>query len=583
MFLLMHKVSPSYTFLLILGSILSSLQIFGNVILPRYLIDELLTTKNVDRLLLFGGGIVAFNLVFGFINRTYRRLIDVKSKYVEHRVQQEMAKKIMNVEYKYLEDPYYLDLKERAVFAINNQSALSNLIYYMSKIVGDIFTLLGLIAIIFTLSYLLIVILVIGIILTLIINALFMKYQSKFLQNLIPINRRYGYYFMLSMDPRLSKDIRLFNMSPLLLGRVEKYNKEINDEFKVYYRRQGITYGIQKIINAIQSGFVYLYVSLRVISEKLGPKIGIGQYTMYISSAITFTKTFDGIFESAIRIIQMLGYLSPFMEFMELKEVKHHKNDLILEEVSEVEFRNVCFSYPKSNQLILDNISFKFTKGEKISIVGLNGAGKTTLIKLLCRLYTPNSGEILINGKNIYEYDYENYIKQIAAVFQDFKLFAYSIRENLSGDEMIDLEKANKIIDQVGLVEKINELPNGIDTLLNKAYDEDGVELSGGQAQKLAIARALYKEASLVILDEPTSALDPIAEADIYRNFNDLVLQKTAIYISHRMSSSIFCDRVLVIENGKVTAYDTHPNLMKNNNSLYYKLFTSQAKNYQID
>lgn len=583
MFLLMHKVSPSYTFLLILGSILSSLQIFGNVILPRYLIDELLTTKNVDRLLLFGGGIVAFNLVFGFINRTYRRLIDVKSKYVEHRVQQEMAKKIMNVEYKYLEDPYYLDLKERAVFAINNQSALSNLIYFMSKIVGDIFTLLGLIAIIFTLSYLLIVILVIGIILTLIINALFMKYQSKFLQNLIPINRRYGYYFMLSMDPRLSKDIRLFNMSPLLLGRVEKYNKEINDEFKVYYRRQGITYGIQKIINAIQSGFVYLYVSLRVISEKLGPKIGIGQYTMYISSAITFTKTFDGIFESAIRIIQMLGYLSPFMEFMELKEVKHHKNDLILEEVSEVEFRNVCFSYPKSNQLILDNISFKFTKGEKISIVGLNGAGKTTLIKLLCRLYTPNSGEILINGKNIYEYDYENYIKQIAAVFQDFKLFAYSIRENLSGDEMIDLEKANKIIDQVGLVEKINELPNGIDTLLNKAYDEDGVELSGGQAQKLAIARALYKEASLVILDEPTSALDPIAEADIYRNFNDLVLQKTAIYISHRMSSSIFCDRVLVIENGKVTAYDTHPNLMKNTNSLYYKLFTSQAKNYQID
>ena len=583
MFLLMHKVSPSYTFLLILGSLLSSLQILGNVILPRYLIDELLSTKNVERLLLFGGGIVVFNLAFGLINRTYRRLIEVKSKYVEHRVQEEMARKIMNVEYQYLEDPYYLDLKERAVFAINNQSALSNLIYFMSKIVGDIFALLGLIAIIFTLSYLLMIVLVVGIILTLIINALFKKYQSKFLQDLIPINRRYGYYFMLSMDPKLSKDIRLYNMSPLLLGRVEKYNKEINDEFKEYYRRQGITYGIQKIINALQSGLIYLYVSLRVISDKFGSKIGIGQYTMYISSAITFTKTFDSILESIIRIIQMSGYLSPFMEFMELKEVDHHKNDLLLENIEEVEFRNVSFTYPKSNKLILDNISFKFTQGEKISIVGLNGAGKTTLIKLLCRFYSPDSGEILINGINIYDYDYEYYIKQIAAVFQDFKLFAYSIRENLASDEMIDFEKAMRIINQVGLEEKINELPNKIDTLLNKAYDEAGTELSGGQAQKLAIARALYKEASLVILDEPTSALDPIAEADIYRNFNDLVLQKTAIYISHRMSSSVFCDRVLVIENGKVAAYDTHPNLMKNTDSLYHKLFTSQAKNYQLD
>ena len=198
-------------------------------------------------------------------------------------------------------------------------------------------------------------------------------------------------------------------------------------------------------------------------------------------------------------------------------------------------------------------------------------------------MYHPISGTIYINGHDIFEYDYDSYMKCISTVFQDYKLFAFSIEENITCDaQNSNNEKAKKLIKDVGLEEKVNSLPNGISSLFGKAYDEDGIEMSGGQSQKVAIARALYKDASLVILDEPTSALDPLAEAEIYEHFNDLVGDKTAIYISHRMSSSVFCDKVLIIDGGKISDFDTHTNLMKKQDSLYYKLFISQAVNYQI-
>ncbi|MDE7223596.1 MAG: ABC transporter ATP-binding protein/permease, partial [Acetatifactor sp.] len=219
--------------------------------------------------------------------------------------------------------------------------------------------------------------------------------------------------------------------------------------------------------------------------------------------------------------------------------------------------------------------------GEKIAVVGLNGAGKTTLIKLLCRLYQPQKGRILVNGRNIQDYNYESYMRQVAAVFQDYRLFDFSIEENIScrapGQ---DESTVQKLVAQVGLAEKLKDLPEGMHTLLGKAYDEEGTELSGGQQQKVAIARALYKNASLIILDEPTSALDPLAEAEIYENFNELTGGKTAIYISHRMSSSVFCNKVLVIDQGRIADYDRHDQLMKKEGGLYRRMFEAQAENY---
>lgn len=578
---LIFRVSPSFIFITIFGSLFSATQIIGNVILPKYLIDSLIIDKNLEAALIWGGVIVGFNLLINFINKTYKRILDVKNLHVSYLVMKEMSNKIMNVEYKHLEDPYYLDLKERAIFACTNQGSLQRLVSGISGIVTNTITLISLTVIIISLGYVLLFILLIGIVITLFINRIFMKFQLQAFKSIIPINRRYNYYLGLTENEKLSKDMRLYKMNPLIMKRVREYNNENFMFFKKLFNYGGLSSGLNKVINAIQTGFIYLFISWKIFFDTV-KQITIGDFTMFANASINFTNSFNNLFSDIIDMGQVIGYLEPFVEFMQLPDVIKQTSPLKLNEVETIEFKNVTFTYPKTNSLILDDVSFSINRGNKISIVGLNGAGKTTIIKLLCRFYEPDSGHILINGHSIYEYDYKSYLDTMAVVFQDYRIFSFSILDNISSDKNIDENRINEIIDEVGLKEKIDELSLGINTRLNKNLDDNGVELSGGQNQKIAISRALYKDASLVILDEPTSALDPLAEAEIYQNFNDLVKKKTAIYISHRMSSSVFCDYVLVLDGGKVVSFDSHKNLMKKTDSLYYKLFTSQAKNYQL-
>ena len=344
--------------------------------------------------------------------------------------------------------------------------------------------------------------------------------------------------------------------------------------FGKYYTKVSLFYSASVILRYIQLAFVYALVGIKTITEKLP----ISKFSLLAQAALSFTTTVQSIVESLGNFFRNIEYIKPFMEFMAIHtEIKNGSNKL--DKILTIEFKNVTFKYPNTDKIILDNVSFKFHESEKISIVGLNGAGKTTIVKLLCRLYSPNEGTILINDIPIEEYEKDSYIKQISAVFQDYKLFAYSIKDNIDPTSSVDVEK---ICADVGISEKIEKLPHQYDSLIGKYYDDSGVELSGGQLQKIAIARGLAKDSSLLILDEPTSALDPLAEAEIYENFNQLSKDKMAIYISHRMSSSIFCDRILVIDGGIVSDFDTHQNLMLKKNSLYYKLFTTQAKNYKL-
>lgn len=581
-FALSWEISPAYIFILLGNTLIGSAQIFLNIILPKYLIDELIGACQTDRLIMFGGLIVLSNLLFAFLEKTMKRLLDIKVIYVKEKMDQTMAKKIMNVEFAHLEDPYYLDLKERAVFALNIMNVMQNLINNITIAFKSIATIIGLIIIMISLSWILVVFLIITVVLSLLTYRSFMQYQQNFYQQLIPVNRRYGYYVNLTYDETIQKDVRMFNMNKMLVDRITLYNKEIYKWTNEFSKRRGNYLGMYGVINDLQAVIAYAYVGLRVITDRFGPKIGLGSFTMYVSSAINFTRSTIDLGNSITVIMQMLGYLDPFMEFMSLPDESAQKGKVKFSgEIESIIFENVSFRYPKNEKLVLDNISFSINKSEKISIVGLNGAGKTTLIKLICRLYHPTSGKIYINGHDIFDYDYDSYMKAIATVFQDYKLFAFSIDENITCDfQNSNTDKVMNLINDVGLDEKIKELPNGISSMFGKAYDEEGIEMSGGQGQKVAIARALYKNASLIILDEPTSALDPLAEAEIYENFNKLVGDKTAIYISHRMSSSVFCDKILIIDGGKVSDFDTHKSLMKKTESLYYKLFTSQAVNY---
>ena len=550
----------------------------GQTIYNAYMVSLLIGSLEEGvyrKALLMGLLIVLANLLFNFLNKLNFRLVETTRTKMTEAINRRVTYKLMKLPYQYLEDPYYLDLKERAKFAIENQDTVSRFLNGVAEGLQIVFTLIGLLTIILTFDVLLLVILITAIILNILILALSLNAQFMIFRDLLPINRKFGYYMNTINDEKRGKDYRFYTVGDLMREEFESYGRATVRYFKKLNKKLTVYQILRAVVKYLEMGFVFGFVAYRTITERLSARL----FSLYTASALSFSASFTKLIEAGMNLGQAISYLAPFIELIELEEAQE-EGDIPLDEIREIEFRNVTFTYPRSEQVILDGISFKINKGEKISIVGLNGAGKTTLVKLLCRLYRPKSGEILVNGRSIYEYDYESYLRQISAVFQDFKLFSYSLKENILNEDG-DEEEAYKVACKVGLKEKIDSLPEGINSLYSKIFDEKGIELSGGEAQKVAIARALHKNASLVILDEPTSALDPIAEAEIYMHFNELVEEKTAIYISHRMSSSVFCDRIIVIDSGKISAIAPHAELMKDTEGLYYKLFMTQAQNYQ--
>jgi len=344
-----------------------------------------------------------------------------------------------------------------------------------------------------------------------------------------------------------------------MYSKYEYYKKDMIDYLKSINRKIGLYAALYSIINYSQIIFVYLYVGYQAIKNALG----VSSFVFLAGSALKASEALSGLIDKVAEFRKSAQFLAPLVELLELKESCFETMDgLKAETMIQLTFNHVSFAYPGSNKMVLEDVSFTINKGEKISIVGINGAGKTTIVKLISRLYEPTSGNILYNGIDIKKYDYTSYIRMIAAVFQDFKLFALTLHENIDIEET-DEQVAYDCCCLVGLQDKIQSLPDGLKTFYSKEYHKNGIELSGGEMQKITIARAMYKNASLMILDEPTSALDPLSEAEIYQNFADLIRDKTAIFISHRMSSSVFCDRIIVIDGGKVQAIDTHQNLMK--------------------
>ena len=272
------------------------------------------------------------------------------------------------------------------------------------------------------------------------------------------------------------------------------------------------------------------------------------------------------------------------MDYLEL-EKQMHDGTIPVEKRSDneyqIEFRHVYFKYPGSEEYALKDLCLTLTIGEKMAVVGMNGSGKTTMIKLLCRLYDVTEGEILLNGVNIKKYDQREYRQLFSVVFQDFHILPYTLGENVAASEAQDPERVMECLEKAGLGERTRKLPEGLGTFVTKKYDENGVEFSGGELQKIAIARAIYKESPFVLLDEPTAALDPMAEYEIYRNFDKIVDKKTAIYISHRLSSCRFCKKIAVFHEGRLIQMGSHEQLLRDADGKYYEMWKAQARYYQ--
>ena len=372
---------------------------------------------------------------------------------------------------------------------------------------------------------------------------------------------------------------RIYDMGDMLKQRLMDVNEndiiKCHKMFADYITNLAVFHSISKSAIIVVAYFIIL---VKILSNA----ITIGMFTTYGLMITFFTSTLMDTLSSYTTICSISNYLKYYLEILDWKECEESGSIPIekrLDNEYEIEFKDVCFHYPDTDVEVLKNINFKLNLKEKMAIVGKNGAGKSTFIHLLVRLYKPTSGMITLNGIDIQKYDYSEYISLFSVVFQQFKMFAFSIKENVTTTKNCDEKKLREVLTQAGIMERIDELEQGVDTFLMK-YNEDGVEFSGGEMQKLAIARALYKDAPYVILDEPTAALDPVSEYEIYKGFDAMVQDKTSIYISHRMSSCRFCPNIIVFDMGEIVETGSHDDLLKLD-GVYSTMWNAQAQYYE--
>lgn len=575
---LIWQVDKTYYLVLLFQSILGAASSLVNLILPKLLIDGFTLGWDWGQFL---KGILAFAAFKYLVLQalSFMKLQEKRhSEYLNNKVPMVFAEKVMRLHYPQLEDPQVLDLKERAIFPITNYSALQSLMGAAINMTTGFLTLGGLAAVLFAFSpWFLLALLALCVIASL-LSARFSRYMRHSMQELIPTNRRYGYWFDSILSAAFQKEYRVYGLNDLLLAKVNAYTEEIADWLNRLYTRQGNNQTLQALFTALMRVMAYGYAALRVLGGQWGAQITLGDYSVIVLATENFFATFQRFFSGIFELISNTHHLIPFCQFMLLPEAEQ-QDGLTPEPLRSLAFDQVSFRYPGGDRQILDNISFRINEGEKISIVGLNNAGKSTIVKLICRLFEPQSGRILWNGKDIREYNYQAYLKQLACVFQDFFLFPFTLRDNLDPEGIREEGSLMDILNEVSLEGVMERLPKGLDTHLNKAIWDDATDFSGGEKQKIAIARSLTRHSGLVILDEPTAALDPLAESEVYEHFHELTRGRTAIFISHRMSSSTFCDKILLLQDGKIAAFDSHQALMKGHN-LYRELFMAQAQHF---
>ena len=413
------------------------------------------------------------------------------------------------------------------------------------------------------------------------LSAKSMRCWSDFAEEATFGNRLFGHFGFIGQDKERSVDIRMNNQQKLVSAYWNTNSSfGVNGPFgKAAMGNMGVYASLGVCITTLITGFIYVFTCLKA----WGGAFDVGSITQYVGAATAMVTNVFALTDLLGIMKTNAPYLEKTFEFLDIPN-SMYQGSLTTEKRAdrqyEVEFRDVSFKYPGSDLWALRHVNMKFKVGKRLAIVGENGSGKTTFIKLLCRLYDPQEGQILLNGIDIRKYRYDDYMNIFSIVFQDFQLVCQPLGNNVAGSMEYDRERVEKALIDAGFGDRLASLEKGLDTFVYKNLTEDGVDVSVGEAQKIAIARALYKDAPFIILDEPTAALDPIAEAEIYSKFNDIAGDKTAIYISHRLSSCKFCDEIAVFHDGGVIQRGTHTELVADENGKYYELWNAQAQYY---
>jgi len=579
------RYCPSVLVIALVGLVCESILTYYWGIIGKYVIDVIQTDKEIEesiRQILFivlAGGAAAGLIQFGSTysrNKTWYRYIYVRMQLITERVD-----RALRINYQMLERPDVLDVHQRATSATNsNNNGVEGMMHIMYSLGINLVTLAVTAVSVTVLDWRLIFILFGLAVVQYIYHKKCIRTDKEEVWDKLATTWRQVYYMeRVTQDFDYAKEIRLYHLSDYLMGKQQQIYEKRWEKLDCHYGlwfRHGI---ILHLVFMTSRGFIYAALFFAIFKKGMS----IGSFTLYLALAMAFSR-------SMIEFLHKFGdfqraslEVDDFRSFMEL-DLEDKEETVELPETSEytIEFHNVSYRYLEAEKDALKNLNLTIRPGEKLAVVGLNGAGKTTMIKLLLRLYDPTEGYITLNGIDIRRFDREKYYKLFAPVFQDVEVLAFPIAQNISmkAKEKTDADRAYSCAVEAGLKERIDSLPNGVMTEVLKVVDEDGVDFSGGEKQKLALARALYKGARIVVLDEPTSALDAIAEQRLYESFDSMIGNKSAVYISHRLASTRFCDKIAMFKDGEMIEYGSHDELMKMRGE-YAHMFEIQAQYYQ--
>lgn len=550
---------------------------FLSVLLPKVMLEELTGGGHMKNVLLIAGGFFLAAGILGFVRTyleyfTYHKLSRLRIDYLR-----DCCVKVMEMAYPNTEDAAFEQKYDKAFVATqSNDNGVEGIYHKLFETPAIVISAAVLALMIGLLSPWVLAGLFLHLLAAVWVSKKSHQYRYSQKEEEAKWRRKCGYFAKTTSDFSYGKDIRMYSLGSQIL---EAYSGQLEGYRRVLKRMAGKEYafGFAALCTMLVSDILtYGTLIIRTVNG-----MSIADFSMYLTAAVTLSASLQKIAEQIGFIRNEGQYVHEMFRFLdEDMGEKGGMRPAVKGDTLEIVFDHVSFRYPGSDKYVFRDLNLTIHKGERLAVVGINGAGKSTLVKLMMGLFPVESGEIRINGTALEEYDKKALYSMFSAVFQDINVMAFTVRENVAGSlEDIDDERVEKALERTGLLEKVKSFPDGTGQMLLKVIDEDGGMLSGGEAQKLLIARALYKDANMVIMDEPTAALDALAEAQVYEDFSELVQGKTAVYISHRLASTRFCDHIALFDEEGLKEYGTHEELMAKKGS-YYEMFMVQGKYY---
>ena len=551
---------------------------------PKYVLSFIEDDLPFNTIIMYTVIICLIMMILDVISTTCYNSFEFEYRKTEGYVEKKRMDKLFHTDFKNMESPDFLDYAQRAKTALNRGKGFHGVLYQSRNFIAQ-GTLMILSAALIGIQNLLMMIIFIVISFGIVkISSFFTKRDKiKFSDAMAPTWRKMNYLESTTKNFDFEKDIRLFNMSNAFFNQLSGVNETYKELNRKHHNRMVLWEVSLGSVLIVQKILMYTWLVYNVVTGAYQ----ISDFVLYVGLVSTFHASVgyvNWIYSDMRTNSLMINDYRNFVDWKEDRETADEKDGHITEinlDKFEFRFENVSFKYPGHDNYVLKNVNLTIKNGAKLAVVGVNGAGKTTFIKLMMKLYEPSEGRILLNDVDIKEYNREEYFKLFSPVFQNVECFAMPIYQNISfaEEDKTDMNKINEVLEQSGLSEKINSYEKGIHTNLLKIFDKEGIDLSGGEKQRLAMARALYKDGKVVILDEPTAALDALAEDRMYREFENMIHGKTAVFISHRLGSTRFCDKIAMFEDGTIVEEGTHEELMAKNGKYAY-MFGIQSQYY---